>query len=1691
MSEQKKYGTFAGVFTPSILTILGVIMYLRMGWVVGHAGILGVMAIIAIAHIISITTGLSVSSISTDKKVGAGGVYYVLSRSLGLPIGGALGMTLFVATAFSIALYMVGFAEIFNAVFDFNLVEKGNTGQLFSDNPQSFFNGWSETNLIRLTGSIGLLCLAILALISTSIALKSQFLILGLIILSLFSIFMGTPGKATFFAEGSASDNTVPFIEIFAVFFPAVTGFTAGIAMSGDLKNSKKSIPYGTMLAIGVGLFVYTILALYLHHNYNSDTLKMNGRVMFESAYISEHFINFGVWGATLSSALGGILGGPRILQAMSVDKITPKLFGKGVGKDNEPRNALILTILIAEAGILIGELNLIAEIVSMFYLAAYGFINLSFFLESWASADFNPSFKVKKWIGLLGFIATFVVMFKLNMIAMFAAFIIIGFIYLYLNKKQISLGTGDIWQSVWSTVVKKGLRRMEAKSDHKRNWKPNILLFSAGHTERKKFIEFSKAVSGQTGIITNFDLIENTEANVLFPKHKQSVKDEELEKYGVFGRRIEVQNEFKGIESIATTFGFSGMEPNTILMPWPGQTKDPIWFTNMTKKLFDLDYNVLYLDYDKRWGFRKKEQIDLWWRSVGNNAELMLSLVKFISTSSDWAKANIRVLLVNDTNTENQVIEGRIQQVLDEFRVKARVKIISNKLDKVPIYELMKIQSAEADLIFIGVPEISEPSNFIRETNELVNTIGTTLLVKASTQFEETDLKVESIDFVPEIIPLKDEELKALAAVADQELLAALQTTDAIWDSVYKEHLNEGIAKIESYHHFQISKIQKQISKFIDTLKENEDENVWNKVYHLLLNANKAIEDDIQFQLPETYQNFDSALSNYIEAIEESIFNLPKKVNLSKRKNNAGKIVQNSKKISFQKAVRRLWVSQGKKALKTQLLEFGYQNYILLHQHKNDFHQAIQGFIEAIGNESDIGNCIKNCETLLNQTLGEINRSALNLSQSFYTHLRQSDRNLLNKLGSILEKTSYSRELQERLPYMNRSQEKELNSLLRNYAGYWQRNMVLFSLNFQADIYLMHYANKAKAALVEVTLKNENTYLISLKTNINAIHEDVNNLQAHLEEKNTEALNQFSPAVVQEVYYNLDETVQFVLEKLNDALETIPEEVELMTAQSVNNVKKVQDGNVKTLKVQLDDIADYLTKINFYKPFKDLLSSYINQLKKNASVALNGSFKLQSDLDAFSKSKNASGLTERLNQVQNDCEECLETIEALHQTFLNEINALHHQLNNALTINKIVEQYEILHPQAKLESKRSRIKGQVKQYQNKVSGFLHQLVTSVLQEKEISEKIEHENKHQHLFSPVGAYINFLDEFRIKPQVQLNLPYYYNQLFNSKYFSDTNTIVGRTSESEQIQDALEKMSAGKNGSVLILGESLSGKTFFINHAINQHLKGYPIYRLKPMTKSSKESNSLLKIMQNTIGKSPSIPAIMRDLKGRSVFIIDDIETWFLNTEKGVKLLNSLNQLINQYGHSHYFILAGNLHSFKTIKSQSQINDSVISTILLKPLTSLEITNVIETRHQLGGMIYSYKNVGENFLSPAKKLKLMQRFFSMSEGNIGLALKYWVGSIEKVDENKIVINPIEQPDLPKFPDEIWQSLLFQFQLHLKLTKTDLFNIYSDENKEWITRYISQLVKAGLIENSEKDVYSMPSDIRYFIEKIYAA
>ena len=721
--KANKFGTFSGVFTPSILTILGVIMYLRLPWIVGQAGLLTSLAIIIVAHIISISTGLSVSSIATDKRVKTGGTYFIISRSLGLPIGGALGLALFVGLSFSVSLYLIGFAESFLGYWGIEVTK----------------------TTIRITGTIILIVVTVVSYISTNLAIKTQYYIMGAIFLSLLSIIFGnhnyTPSEPLLLPL----DTSAPFILLFGIYFPAVTGFEAGVSMSGDLKDPKKSIPRGTITAILMGLIVYIGLAFFFSYYVDSGLLVNDPKALLKIALVPEIVI-LGIWGATLSSAFGSILGAPRILQSTAIDRITPKIFAKGVGELNEPRNALLLAFIIAECGILIGELDVIARIVSMFFISTYGFLNLSAAFENWASSDFYPEFKIPIWVSLLGSAACFIVMIQLDFIAMVGATIILGSLFIFLERKELKLKSGDTWGGFWEAVVRYGLIKLKNRPKEWRNWRPNIILFSGGSYARPYLLEMAKALAGKLGMVSNFDLIENDSSHLLFTKAEQSVntgdpeEEEERNEEGIFTRRQECRDIYEGMEVIASIYGFSSIDPNTILMGWARNTKKPDKFAHLIKSFSELDYNSLFLHYNEEEGFGERNRIDVWWRGAGNNFSLAMTLSRFITSNEEWRNAEIRLLTIKDQQSEPSILENQVKDLLKTFRIDATVKIIDNTSGANSNYEIFKDESNSADITIFGIPPIDENNagEYIQSINSLLNDVGTTLLVNASSYFKE-----------------------------------------------------------------------------------------------------------------------------------------------------------------------------------------------------------------------------------------------------------------------------------------------------------------------------------------------------------------------------------------------------------------------------------------------------------------------------------------------------------------------------------------------------------------------------------------------------------------------------------------------------------------------------------------------------------------------------------------------------------------------------------------------------------------------------------------------------------------------------------------------------------------------------------------------------------------------------------------
>ncbi len=1666
MTDAKKFGTFAGVFTPSILTILGVIMYLRLGWVVGNAGLWGTILIIIVAHVISITTGLSVSSIATDKKVGAGGIYYVLSRSMGLPIGGAIGLTIFVGTALSISLYLVGFAESFN---------------------ESFGLG-NDLNSYRLTGSAALLVLMIIAMISTSVALKTQFFILGAIFISLISIFFGSSESAPDMVPSFSGADSAPMMEVFAIFFPAVTGFTAGVAMSGDLKDPKKSIPIGTIASIAVGFLVYIILAVFLAFSIDRDLLMTDNNILFKFALLPQAVLA-GIWGATLSSALGGILGAPRILQALSVDKITPVLFGKGRGQNNEPWNALFLCCLIAEAGILIGELDVIARVVSMFYLTAYGFINLTFFLESWASSDFSPTFKVSRWLGFLGAVATFIVMLQLDLLAMLVAFLIIGGIYLWLVRKELTLGTGDIWNSVWTSVVKKGLQRMDVNEEHKRNWKPNILLFSGGTKQRPHLLEFADALTGKAGIATNFDLIENPEATVLFPKHKQAVTDEALQKYGMFGRRLEVQNVFKGVESIATTYGFSGIEPNSVLMGWPRNTRDPMWFAQMTQKLIDLDYNVLYLDYDRRFGFRDYKTIDMWWRDISNNAELMLSLTRFILKSNKWRQARLRILLANNENIDQPVIEVRIKKILEQFRIKAEIKIINNAVEQKSIFQLMRVHSAEAALVMLGIPDIQEggEKRFVMKTNDLVDVIGTTLLVKASSYFDATDLGLRAMAGKP--VREENVETVALELPDDESLEKHIKSLDHQIEISTNELIKNSLIHISKVYINLVEDARKDVITFFKELQpEISAIEAYDHIIKLLNQLKERLVGLRQNDLETLYELFNKAIAKWIQDREAILANAPAVIEFNA-------FDQEGKNTSGNK-VRFPWKEQLTYYLETFalprhhqiFLDFGYRHLTFIYDYYDLIENKLTTLLSQFSN-ADIEKCRlwtddvqKNCT----QSLESLRQLAVQLESTTVKEIKAIDRLWCNEI--IHQTNWHDNKSKERSPQksLKRKEIKEYTRGIEAYPYYWYKNQLLLHQQFEAGFDLKstgaHLGQLVETVREELLNAFIQPFRLQLKNLVDNIHQTQNYAQQNQLKQVNAALFRMDD---ENVLFPENYAQQF--KKPSSALiENLPVELQILSSESLNQFKNQQNGSLQTIELKLEKIGELILNEQLYKPlevyFKEL-SYRVNQFHIQALNASN--FLSYSINTAQEESDTNQMLAEIIDQTEKQILNVQNELDILSESLPKELENILQKNNASLEILAINQNSTFLKQQVRQKERLSFLTKRVdkrkiwlEQYWEKWSAFFNRL-------KKDWNTARLEQQYSAYSNPFAQLVAFTETISLKPALKKQLPFYYQQLFAGKHLGFGNQLNNREREEQMARKAIDHINAGFAGGILIIGEARSGKSFLTEHIAHTYFNG-PIYHIFPLGETSAEYKDLEKSFQNACHSSKSIPEILEALPERSTFIFNDIELWWFKGTDGNTVIDRLTEIIQKYGNRHYFLLNASVFAFQALRQSTKINQALIQTIFLSPMSVKEIQDVILYRHRTGGMDFKYQNRSEKELSTRQLRQLFLKFHRLTNGNIGMALQLWKANINSLEDYTIVIDDLSPVEFPTIQNPAWKVLLYQFILHKSLTKEQLLKLFPLQSAPWLEEHLESLLRTSLIYEPTKNIFILSPKSRPYIE-----
>jgi amino acid transporter len=702
-NTKKSFGT-APVFFTAISTIIGAILFLRFGFGIGILGFWGIMIVILVGHLVTIPTAMAISELATNKRVEGGGEYFIISRSFGLNIGATIGIALFLSQAISVAFYMIAFVESFGMFFDYLVY---------------------HYNLVLPRQVIGIPALILLAVLilkkGSGIGVKTLYVVNVILMVSLILFFAGSTeysDHSSFRLFSADIRNMGHFFMVFAVIFPAFTGITAGVGLSGDLKNPSRSIPIGTIAATLIGMLIYIFISWKLASSASELDLLNNQLIMAQIAIGGNVIIPIGLAASTLSSAIGSALVAPRTLQALAKDGSFP---GKRINfwvkaddeKRGEPVHATLVTFIIAFIFVAIGDVNTVARIISMFFMVTYGSLCLISFLNHFGSSpSYRPSFRSKWFFSLIGFLTAVYVMFRIDMVYAFISLLSMAGIYTLINylhadRKGLEIiFINAIFQLNRNLQVY--IQKVRKRKIYK-EWRPSSICISDRSFDRKQAFRLLNWLSFKYGFGTYIHLIRGYFSKSSHAEAQRSLS-ELIRQFGTIENYVYVDTIISPsyTSAIAQTIqlpGIAGMENNMII--FDSDVSDPRSLDQIIDNYALVNagnFDVLILHTRKK-KIDTRKDIHVWIKpSDEYNANLMILLAFIISAHPDWKKVDIRVFMISKKGKTREN-EEKLQNLIVRGRLAITVKNIQTLEEQpgISISEMVNRHSSEAGLVLTG----------------------------------------------------------------------------------------------------------------------------------------------------------------------------------------------------------------------------------------------------------------------------------------------------------------------------------------------------------------------------------------------------------------------------------------------------------------------------------------------------------------------------------------------------------------------------------------------------------------------------------------------------------------------------------------------------------------------------------------------------------------------------------------------------------------------------------------------------------------------------------------------------------------------------------------------------------------------------------------------------------------------------
>lgn len=693
------FGT-APVFLASLSTILGAIMFLRFGYAVGHAGLRGALLIIVLGHLVTVPTALAIAEIATNRRVEGGGEYFIISRSFGVTIGGAIGLALYFSQALSVAFYMIAFAEAFRPASG---LFEGVTGLAF------------DPRFISLPALLVLLGLMLTR--GARLGVAALYVVVAVLGVSLVLFFAGGPAEGVDPGAPLAGLEADPLILVFSIVFPAFTGMTAGVGLSGDLANPRRSIPVGILSATVVGMLVYVAIVWKLSVSASQEMLVTDQLVMSRIALWGP-VIPIGLACATVSSALGSILIAPRTLQALAADRIVAvpgvtEWLAAGRGPENEPRNGTVLTALLALAIASVGDVDFVARIISMFFMVTYGALCAISFLEHFAARPaYRPSFRSKWWVSLFGALACVFLMFQMDPVYAISAILIMGGIYVAIERrKEHANDLSTIFHGVMTQATRNLQVRLQKMPAHE--WRPSVIMVTGRTFDRSAPRQLLKWLCHRHGFGTYLHHVEGLLTDETLAEsrrvHDRLVRQTERAGSAIYVDTIISPSMRTALAQALQLPGVSGMENNTIAFEFSRhdgdgvleEVRDGLRLARVT------GMNRLVLRHGDH-HFGDRTAIHVWITPADErNGGLMIILAYILLGHEDWAGAELSIF-----SAWPRAAAAEAGERLEELTTSGRIPVSPKNVRIIPTDErtdfaaLVADRSAEADLTVLGFTE-------------------------------------------------------------------------------------------------------------------------------------------------------------------------------------------------------------------------------------------------------------------------------------------------------------------------------------------------------------------------------------------------------------------------------------------------------------------------------------------------------------------------------------------------------------------------------------------------------------------------------------------------------------------------------------------------------------------------------------------------------------------------------------------------------------------------------------------------------------------------------------------------------------------------------------------------------------------------------------------------------------------------